>query len=49
MQIWCLADVKVKRQYLRILAVAYDRTKELAKDLQSIGCGDLDIEGISCV
>ncbi|CAD6270198.1 unnamed protein product [Miscanthus lutarioriparius] len=34
-------------QYLRILAVAYDRTKELAKDLQSIGCGDLDIEGLT--
>ncbi|CAD6267934.1 unnamed protein product [Miscanthus lutarioriparius] len=33
--------------YLRILAVAYDRTKELAKDLQSIGCGDLDIEGLT--
>ncbi|XP_066354222.1 exocyst complex component 5 [Miscanthus floridulus] len=34
-------------QYLRILAVAYDRTKELAKDLESIGCGDLDIEGLT--
>jgi len=34
-------------QYLRILAVAYDQTKELAKDLQSIGCGDLDIEGLT--
>ncbi|ONM32513.1 Exocyst complex component SEC10 [Zea mays] len=34
-------------QYLRILAVAYDKTKELAKDLQSIGCGDLDIEGLT--
>ncbi|KAF8658359.1 hypothetical protein HU200_059407 [Digitaria exilis] len=33
-------------QYLRILAIAYDKTKELAKDLQSIGCGDLDIEGL---
>jgi len=34
-------------QYLRVLAVAYDKTKELAKDLQSIGCGDLDIEGLT--
>lgn len=34
-------------QYLRILAVAYDKTKEMAKDLQSIGCGDLDIEGLT--
>lgn len=34
-------------KYLRILAVAYDKTKELAKDLQSIGCGDLDIEGLT--
>jgi hypothetical protein len=32
--------------YLRVLAVAYDKTKELAKELQSISCGDLDIEGI---
>ncbi|CAN6330905.1 unnamed protein product [Urochloa humidicola] len=34
-------------QYLRILAVAYDKTKELAKNLQAIGCGDLDIEGLT--
>uniref|UniRef100_A0A0E0FAR5 Exocyst complex component Sec10 n=1 Tax=Oryza meridionalis TaxID=40149 RepID=A0A0E0FAR5_9ORYZ len=34
-------------QYLRVLAVAYDKTKELAKELQSIGCGDLDIEGLT--
>ncbi|KAG2623638.1 hypothetical protein PVAP13_3KG072000 [Panicum virgatum] len=34
-------------QYLRVLAVAYDKTKELSKDLQSIGCGDLDIEGLT--
>ncbi|EAY82701.1 hypothetical protein OsI_37917 [Oryza sativa Indica Group] len=33
--------------YLRVLAVAYDKTKELAKELQSIGCGDLDIEGLT--
>uniref|UniRef100_R7WFD0 Exocyst complex component 5 n=1 Tax=Aegilops tauschii TaxID=37682 RepID=R7WFD0_AEGTA len=30
--------------YLRVLSVAYDKTEELAKELQSIGCGDLDIE-----
>ncbi|TVU51539.1 hypothetical protein EJB05_02974, partial [Eragrostis curvula] len=34
-------------QYLRVLAVAYDKTKVLAKELQSIGCGDLDIEGLT--
>ncbi|KAF0888670.1 hypothetical protein E2562_016471 [Oryza meyeriana var. granulata] len=34
-------------QYLRVLAVAYDKTKELANELQSIGCGDLDIEGLT--
>ncbi|WVZ89663.1 hypothetical protein U9M48_036037 [Paspalum notatum var. saurae] len=34
-------------KYLRILAVAYNKTKELAKDLQAIGCGDLDIEGLT--
>ncbi|CAM0949933.1 unnamed protein product [Alopecurus aequalis] len=33
--------------YLRVLAVAYDKTKELAKELQSVGCGDLDIEGLT--
>ncbi|KAJ3671455.1 hypothetical protein LUZ60_007534 [Juncus effusus] len=33
--------------YLRILAVTYDKTEELAKDLQSVGCGDLDVEGLT--
>ena len=33
-------------QYLRILAVAYEKTLELAKELDTIGCGDLDVEGI---
>lgn len=28
-----------------MLAVGYDKTQELAKDLRSVGCGDLDIEG----
>lgn len=32
-------------QYLRMLAVGYEKTQELAKDLRSVGCGDLDIEG----
>ncbi|KAL6007596.1 Exocyst complex component 5 [Asimina triloba] len=31
-------------QYLRVLAVAYERTQELAKELRSVGCGDLDVE-----
>ncbi|KAJ1695352.1 hypothetical protein LUZ63_012050 [Rhynchospora breviuscula] len=33
--------------YLRILAVTYDKTEELAKGLQSAGCGDLDVEGLT--
>lgn len=33
-------------QYLRILAGAYEKTQELAKELHNIGCGDLDVEGI---
>ncbi|KAJ4779172.1 Exocyst complex component 5 [Rhynchospora pubera] len=33
--------------YLRILAVTYDKTEELAKGLQSVGCGDLDVEGLT--
>lgn len=32
-------------QYLRMLAVGYEKTQELSKDLRSVGCGDLDIEG----
>lgn len=28
-----------------MLAVAYEKTQELAKDLRAVGCGDLDIEG----
>ncbi|XP_071741911.1 exocyst complex component SEC10b-like [Rutidosis leptorrhynchoides] len=30
--------------YLRMLAVGYEKTQELAKDLRTVGCGDLDIE-----
>ncbi|PHT55132.1 Exocyst complex component SEC10 [Capsicum baccatum] len=30
--------------YLRLLAVAYEKTRELARDLRSVGCGDLDVE-----
>lgn len=33
-------------QYLRIFSVAYEKTEDLAKELQSVGCGDLDAEGI---
>jgi len=33
--------------YLRILAVAYEKTQELAKELRSLGCGDLDVEGLA--
>jgi len=28
-----------------MLAVAYEKTRELARDLQAVGCGDLDVEG----
>ncbi|XP_071691097.1 exocyst complex component SEC10a-like [Rutidosis leptorrhynchoides] len=34
-------------QYLRRLAVGYERTQELAKDLRDVGCGDLDVEGLT--
>ncbi|CAM8949738.1 unnamed protein product [Rhodiola kirilowii] len=33
--------------YLRMLAVAYEKTQELARDLRAVGCGDLDIEGLT--
>ncbi|KAI4355142.1 hypothetical protein L6164_003942 [Bauhinia variegata] len=33
--------------YLRMLAVAYEKTQELAKDLRAVGCGDLDVEGLT--
>ncbi|KAL9265068.1 Exocyst complex component SEC10a-like protein [Drosera capensis] len=33
--------------YLRMLAVAYEKTRELAKDLRTVGCGDLDVEGLT--
>nr|XP_043633310.1 exocyst complex component SEC10a-like [Erigeron canadensis] len=33
--------------YLRKLAVGYERTQELARDLRSVGCGDLDVEGLT--
>ncbi|KAE9595857.1 putative exocyst complex component Sec10 [Lupinus albus] len=33
--------------YLRILAVAYEKTQELASDLRAVGCGDLDVEGLT--
>ncbi|KAK4405173.1 Exocyst complex component SEC10b [Sesamum angolense] len=32
--------------YLRMLAVAYEKTQDLAKDLSGVGCGDLDVEDI---
>lgn len=35
----------LRLQYLRMLAVAYEKTQELARDLRSVGCGDLDVEG----
>ncbi|KAF9594498.1 hypothetical protein IFM89_031616 [Coptis chinensis] len=34
-------------QHLRILAVAYEKTQELARDLRAVGCGDLDVEGLT--
>ncbi|CAI9277973.1 unnamed protein product [Lactuca saligna] len=33
--------------YLRILSVGYERTQELARDLRNVGCGDLDVEGLT--
>ncbi|KAG6408991.1 hypothetical protein SASPL_132019 [Salvia splendens] len=33
--------------YLRMLAVSYEKTLELSKDLHSVGCGDLDVEGLT--
>ncbi|KAL9141453.1 hypothetical protein ABFS82_14G104400 [Erythranthe guttata] len=33
--------------YLRMLAVAYEKTQDLARDLHSVGCGDLDVEGLT--
>ncbi|XP_057788156.1 exocyst complex component SEC10b-like [Salvia miltiorrhiza] len=33
--------------YLRMLAVSYEKTLELSKDLRSVGCGDLDVEGLT--
>ncbi|CAN6566191.1 unnamed protein product [Malus baccata var. baccata] len=33
--------------YIRMLAVAYEKTQELARDLRVVGCGDLDIEGLT--
>ncbi|KAL6553731.1 Exocyst complex component 5 [Orobanche minor] len=32
--------------YLRLLAVTYEKTQDLARDLRGVGCGDLDVEGI---
>ncbi|KAL2254549.1 exocyst complex component SEC10b [Sesamum indicum] len=33
--------------FLRMLAVAYEKTLDLARDLSAIGCGDLDVEGLT--
>lgn len=33
--------------YLRMLAVAYEKTQELARDLRAVGCGDLDVESLT--
>lgn len=30
-----------------MLAMGYERTQELAKDLRDVGCGDLDVEGLT--
>ena len=30
---------------MRMLAVAYEKTQELARELRAVGCGDLDVEG----
>ncbi|XP_028216615.1 exocyst complex component SEC10a-like [Glycine soja] len=31
---------------LGMLAMAYEKTQELARDLQAVGCGDLDVDGV---
>ncbi|KDP28562.1 hypothetical protein JCGZ_14333 [Jatropha curcas] len=33
--------------YLRMLSVAYEKTQELARELRAVGCGDLDVEGLT--
>ncbi|KAH6813435.1 exocyst complex component sec10 [Perilla frutescens var. frutescens] len=33
--------------YLRLLAVAYEKTRDLARELRGVGCGDLDVEGLT--
>ncbi|XP_058743795.1 exocyst complex component SEC10b [Vicia villosa] len=33
--------------YIRMLAVAYEKTQEIARDLRVVGCGDLDVEGLT--
>lgn len=33
--------------YLRILAVAYEKTQDLARELRAVGCGELDVEGLT--
>lgn len=33
--------------YLRMLAVSYEKTQEIARDLRTVGCGDLDVEGLT--
>jgi len=35
------------QQYLRVLAGAYEKTQDMAKELHALGCGDLDIEGLA--
>lgn len=42
---WSLCCSFLCIQYLRLLAVAYEKTQELARDLRGVGCGDLDVEG----
>eukprot|EP00249_Psilotum_nudum_P023214 c28789_g1_i1 orf=366-2906(-) len=34
-------------QSLRTLATVYEKTKELAKELHALGCGDVDAEGLA--
>ncbi|CAA6658071.1 unnamed protein product [Spirodela intermedia] len=36
-----------KADFYSLLAVAYEKTYELAKELRSVGCGDLDVEGLT--
>uniref|UniRef100_A0A3Q7JMN0 Exocyst complex component Sec10 n=1 Tax=Solanum lycopersicum TaxID=4081 RepID=A0A3Q7JMN0_SOLLC len=45
--LWLTLLLPLNVQYLRLLAVAYEKTQEFDKELRSVGCGDLDVEGLT--